>query len=238
MPWWERAGSSALIAAVWSGFAALSAALRVSSDGDVSAWAAWSFCTACTIPFMLGVIALLRSARTGARAIGGDDGAAKAIAFAAWVLLMTGALARFGAVLREKTHHHALAGATFALGALVLGVVLGLLAARVVGWIGSPTSKRIAVGVLAVLALLVARQIGRGVATMDPLTRAWVVDVMIASICACFGALTPSVTRWPARLGWLVFGALLVAGWRSSSSRELPPRLREHAPLYAVFRSP
>jgi hypothetical protein len=236
-PLWERAGSAALVATVWSGLGALPAAMRVASDGDVSAFAAWSFCAACLAPFMLLTIALLRSARAGARAIGGDTATAKAIAFTAWLVVMTGVLARFGALLRDKTHHHALAGATFAIGALVFGVITAMLAARLVGWLASQTSKRIAIVALLLLALLVARSLGRGLATMDPLTRAWLIDATIALVCAFFGAITPSVRRWVARLGWLALVALFVLGWRFSTSRELAPRLAEHAPVYALVRS-
>jgi len=237
-PWWERGGSAALIAAVWSGLAALSSARRAASDGDVSAFVAWSFCAASIAPFMVVSISLLRSARSGATALGGDDLGSKAIGFAAWLAVMTGALARFGAVLRERTHHHALAGATFALGALVLGAIAGMLAARLVGWVSaSPTHKRVALVFVSVLALLVVRELARGLGALDPLTRAWVVDVTIASLCAVFGALTPSLTKLPARLGWLALAALLVAGWRGATVRELGPRLSEHAPLYGAIRA-
>lgn len=187
---------------------------------------------------MLVSIALLRSARSGAKALGGDDLGGKLIGVAAWLLVMTGALARFGTVLREKTHHHALASATFSLGALVLGVIAGLLATRLVLWVSaSQANKRVAGAIVAIGALLVFRELAHGLVALDPLTRAWVVDVTISSICAVFGALTPAVTKLPARLGWLALAALLVAGWAGSSARELGPRLSEHAPLQGAIRS-
>lgn len=235
-PWWERLGSAALVASVWSAFAALSAALRVASDGDVPMSSAWPFCAALAVLPMLAAIAVLRVARAGLRALGGEDGFARIVAAAAWLVVMTGALDRLGALMRSKTHHHALAGATFALVALVLGVGLALLAARFRSALGSRNRQRIAAACVAFVAALVVRDLARGLSSVDPLTHAWLVDLAAFSVTAFFGALTPPLTKWPARLGPLVLVALLIVGWRASANQELAPRLREHAPLFAGMR--
>jgi hypothetical protein len=66
----------------------------------------------------------------GVRILAGPHLAVLAASVMWWATLEAGVLAVFGAVLRAKTHHHGLAGVTFAVFALLSGLLVALLAAR------------------------------------------------------------------------------------------------------------
>src|SRR5262249_43327968 len=66
----------------------------------------------------------------GVRILAGDHAETLAAAILWWIVLEAAALSVFGTVLRAKTHHHGLAGVTFAVLALISGLVVALLAVR------------------------------------------------------------------------------------------------------------
>lgn len=69
-------------------------------------------------------------------------GASIAPVLAVWGLLALPSFALLGAVLDAHTHHHALAGVTFAVAALVVGAALAIVAARVVGLVRGHLARR------------------------------------------------------------------------------------------------
>jgi hypothetical protein len=86
--------------------------------------------------------------------------------FFAWLFASVDALLVFGALLRRTTHHHPLAGATFALVGLVVLVVFGALARRALA-VALTWSDATAHGIfglaafgLGVLPILVALKVG------------------------------------------------------------------------------
>jgi hypothetical protein len=112
------------------------------------------------VPCVLAVL-LFRAARRGLVSFGGEGAAMRALVFLAWLFASADTLLVFGAVLRKTTHHHALAGATFALLGFVVLVVVGALARRVLAVARS--AHRIlglAAFGLGVLPVLVALKVG------------------------------------------------------------------------------
>jgi len=106
------------------------AAVRVARDGG-GVLRAWIGLAACALPALTVVVGFARSAREGARSILADDEAPLVTwAIAIWAMTSFLGLAAYGALLRAKTHHHGLAGVTFALGGLAIGGALALVARR------------------------------------------------------------------------------------------------------------
>jgi len=111
--------------------ASLPAELRIGDGGSVfRALEQWLALSALITPLGITVVAVFRRARVGLRLLAGDRVPLLVAAALWWAVLELGVLAVFGAVLRAKTHHHGLAGVTFAIVALVTGVVIALLAVR------------------------------------------------------------------------------------------------------------
>ncbi len=130
----QRAGSLVTAAVVASCFAGVPAAVRIATKLDgalalgpvgigLAVAAAWA------LP-MLVAVGVLRHARVGVRAFEGDGHGRRTTALAVWTAAFGVFLAIFGTALRGSTHHHALAGATFALVSVVVGGVLGIIALR------------------------------------------------------------------------------------------------------------
>ena len=163
-----RAGALIGAGALASLAAAIPAALRVGAApearlGLAGTWLALA--AASLVPCVLGVL-LFRAARRGLASFGGEGAATRALAFMAWLFASVDVLLVFGALLRKTTHHHALAGATFALVGLVVLVVIGALARRVVA-VAMTWSEATAHGILglaafglAILPVLVALKVG------------------------------------------------------------------------------
>ncbi len=149
-------GAAVVAAAV----ASLPALLRVGSAFS-SMPRAWTACAATMLLPVFVTVLVLRQARGGVRALGGEHPSARALGVAIWLVTLFFSLAAFGALLRATTHHHALAGATFAFGALTLAVGLGVVCARIAAIVGaSPDQVRrglvVGLGGLLAIAVLVA----------------------------------------------------------------------------------
>ncbi len=97
------------------------AALRLSSsDGGDRAWLVLA---ACATPFAAIAVGVLRETYAGLGALMGQQRSVLRVFVSAWLLTSAPVLFALGALLREKTHHRPLAGATFAL--VGLAVLLG-----------------------------------------------------------------------------------------------------------------
>jgi len=149
-----RFGSAVGMAAAAALVCVLPAALRVSADlagvSGTQTIRVWLALAAVTLGPMLAAILVLRGAKEGFRAFLGPRALLRAFGVGLWLLSLFVALTLLGSFLRATTHHHALAGVTYAFGALFLAVGLGLVSARVVAILGglSPAAQSIFVGAL------------------------------------------------------------------------------------------
>jgi hypothetical protein len=111
--------------------ASLPAVMRIGDGGSVGrALELWMALAAILTPVAIATVGILRQARIGIRILAGPNAAVLAASVMWWAALEAGVLAVFGALLRAKTHHHGLAGVTFAVFALISGLVVALLAVR------------------------------------------------------------------------------------------------------------
>jgi len=170
-------------------FASAPAAERVTSafDGGAGAWAAL---VATELPAMWIAIYVLRRAREGLRAFGGPGAKERALAATIAAALLFAFLALLGAVLRATTHHHALAGATFAATALASAAVLVPVAARAAsiarGWIERRARLRLALAaaVAGIAAAAGTWRVARALLALSPETSAVVVDLVAFAVAA------------------------------------------------------
>jgi hypothetical protein len=154
-------------------------------------------------------------------------------------------LVGFGAVLRKKTHHHGLAGATFGLVALAFAAIAALVAvrfARALTEMRAPL-QRIALGVTAAVLLAGVLLLGNAVArsgTARTQLGPWVVD----AVALCFAGTLASRTSFE-RLRMVsflappvavVFFALSLSLVRSRA--ELRQTLHARAPAYVFVGGP
>lgn len=236
-----RFGTGVGAAAVASALAAIPATLRVAHDSSAGA-VAWIACVGVMIFPMLVAVLLLRRARVGLRAIGGTDASARMLGVALWLFGLFLFEAAFGSVLRATTHHHALAGTTFAIVSLGVAVVLGVVCARLSSIIsarsvGVRRFLLVAIAGLLALAIVVAalrfsRAIGAGGGSSPgPL----LVDLLAFGIAALFAS-RPSLAqrRGLALAGPPIAIAFLGAGlWSVHGSAAIASAIAAHAPALA-----
>lgn len=119
------AGAAAAIVCV------VPAALRVASQGEPGVAQALVALAACALVPMLASVVVLRGAQEGLRAFAGAGAGLRAFGVGLWLATLLVGLSIFGSVLRATTHHHALAGVTYAFGALLFAIADALVCARV-----------------------------------------------------------------------------------------------------------
>lgn len=239
-----RLGTALGVAAVAALACALPATLRVASltDSRASTPHTWLALAATALLPMLAAVVVLRGAREGIRAFAGPGAGLRAFGVGLWLASLVVAFTFFGRMLRTHTHHHGLAGVTFAFGALVLAVALGLCCARVVTLArGAPAfARRGLLFILGAAALLALAYVGirfvRG-ASIDSASygaAGTVVDVLAFALAAFFGS-RPALVERPA---FAIVGpaiALVVAVLGAFTLREAPVRdaIGVRAPAYA-----
>jgi hypothetical protein len=224
----------AFAATLAAALASIPAAVRIAEAGE-NLVMAWALLVAIALVPMLILVPIFRAAREGLRAWAGDGAREKIIAFALWLGAFVALLARFGALLRAKTHHHALAGVTFAIGALVIGVVLGLFAARGVQWARrggvSPPVVTGLVGTTIIIAL--ARAIPPA---LSPVARAAAVDAVGAFVALIVGASRTLETRRNLdKLGALALIFVILALFSGASLRAALPLAPLHDALTHIL---
>ncbi|MGH7296417.1 MAG: hypothetical protein ACRELB_15875 [Polyangiaceae bacterium] len=223
---------------------ALPATLRVASMPEVgtSAFRALLGLAAAALGPMVAAVVVLRGAREGLRAFSGPGAGLRAFGAGLWVASLLVTFTLLGRVLRANTHHHGLAGVTFAFGALALAVGSALVCARIVALArGAPDfGRRGLVLILTVAALLALAYVGvrfvRG-ASADAASygaAGTVVDVLAFTLAAFFAS-RPSLAarRAIAYVGppaAVVVAALGVASLRDATVREA---ITVRAPAYA-----
>jgi len=202
---------------------------------------AWLVLAALYLGPMIASVVVLRAARAGLRAFGGEGADARLTAallatsgFAVYVVIL-------GAVLRATTHHHALAGATFALIAAAGGATIAGFSARAAAAVFERGPRlrsallvlAVALGALALAVLAVA--LGRAPpASGAPAAAALLVDglaYLLAALFASRGAF--AARRGFAALGPPLAGALLVAGFSALRAPALAAAVGSGAPLTA-----
>ncbi len=215
-PFSLRLGAALALAVVAATVVAVPAALRVASSASVSFVVAWALVAGLAAPpiALLGLVG--RRAYLGWRALGPDDaGLRLAVAFGwlAWLGLLAD---RLGAVLRAKTHHHALAAVTFALAVFALALVLALVARRITSLLRSlearseTTARLVAVAWAAVPVFGLVVAVRAAAPELGPDARAAIVDgtaLFLGGVLASRTILAPR--RLFASAGALAFVALL-----------------------------
>jgi hypothetical protein len=236
-----RAGSLLGVSALAAMLASVPAAVRVGPDAGGGWLGAWLALAACSLPATAVAIGLVRGAREGVRALAGDDPLLTAWSVAVWAMTMFLLLAAWGAFLRETTHHHALAGVTFAFGGLAIGALTALVVRRLSSIVrGADAWGRAALIVVTVAALTgaltaIGARLTSGENGAASPEATGLVDVLAFAIAV--GAFSrrglvgaPGVTGggFPLALGTLLVGGALLA-----RSPALVAAIREHAPLFA-----
>jgi hypothetical protein len=239
-----RFGTAVGLALIAALACALPAALRVSAlgagaGGTMRAWVALS---AAALGPMVGAVVVLRGAREGLRAFGGPGAELRAFGAALWLASLLVALAIFGSALRATTHHHALAGVTFAAGAVALAIGTALLCARIVAILrdasaGARRGLVVALGLLALLAIAWVGMRFMSAAAHDPASSAaagTVVDVLAFAFGALFAARRSLATRRQLALVGPPI-AVFLAAVGASTLRDAPllDAIDERAPAFA-----
>jgi choline-sulfatase len=238
VPLLVRIGSLAGTGTLAALLGAVPAATRVGpvAGGILSAWIALG---ASAILPLIAVVAFAQAAREGAKSVAGGDAPLVTWAAATWAMTTFLALAAWGALLRATTHHHGLAGVTFALGGLAIAAVLALLVRRMMQmaraaepwWRAALVASVVLVLVGALFAVLI-RVVRAGGTEVPP---AAVIDLLAFTIAA--GALSRQTfarVTWLAVSGFPIALGVLGLGW-ALLTREpsLLDAIRAHAPLLA-----
>jgi hypothetical protein len=178
--------------------ASVPATLRIGDGGAaMRAMEVWGSLAALASPVAILAVGVLRRARAGVRLAVGAHGGLLAGAVLWWCVLELGVLGVFGAVLRAKTHHHGLAGVTFALFALASGLVMGLLAWRGAHALGRAEEgvQRVSLGVAALAAFLAIVLVGVRMARAPELATAAALVDGLALVVAAFFASAQGLAR-------------------------------------------
>jgi hypothetical protein len=193
------------------------------------------------VPMVCAVVVLL-GANEGLRAFGGPGAELRAYGAGLWAVTLLIVLAFFGGVLRSTTHHHPLAGVTFAFGALALAIFSALVCARVVSILrAAPAGRRrilemilggLAIGALGWTGLRFLRA-----ASHDPASAAaagMVVDTLAFGLAALFAARRSLASRRSLALIGPPFAVALTA-LGVSALRDSPLRaaIDDRAPAFA-----
>lgn len=130
---------------------ALVAAFVASAPAAFRTWdtsGAWLALAALDLVPIFFAVLVFRHARVGLRVFAGPDSAQRALSVAVWLVLAVVSFSLLGAVLRATTHHHPLAGVTFAIVACAGALVLVPTSRRIVeialGWLRRGARARLA----------------------------------------------------------------------------------------------
>lgn len=220
--------------------ASLPAALRLGGEGSLGTLLTrWVILCALAIPIAVPAVGILRRARVGVRQLLGERAQLLVIGVLWWSVIMLGLLAVAGAVLRKTTHHHALAGVTFAFFAIIAGVIVGLLARRTTAMLdrGGTKLQKVGLSIVGGCALLIVVLVLVRTARATELhAAAGMVDAIALAICAlmtssrAFTKLRPlAVIGLPVAILVLVVGLTLLR-----FDPKLQPLLAAGAPLHAL----
>ena len=219
--------------------ASLPAELRIGDGGSVvRAFEQWLALAALLTPLAILLVGVFRRGRAGLLLLAGERAPLFVSAALWWAVVELGVLSVFGAVLRAKTHHHGLAGVTFAMLALLSGILVALLALRGGRMLRRLPAQghRVALIIVAATSLLVILLVGVRTARAEGLhTAASLVD-MLALIVSAGMASTRAVARWrPLAVGGVpIAAAILLLGYATVRAEpDLSGLLAAGAPVQA-----
>lgn len=221
--------------------ASLPAALRLGGEGSLGTlFTRWLILAALCLPLSVSAVAVLRRARVGLREIIGDRAKLLIIGVLWWSVIMVGLLAVVGALLRKVTHHHALAGVTFAFFAVIAGIIVALLARRTTGMLdrGGSRLQRVGLSIVGGCAVVVVGLVLVRTARATELhAAAGLVDAIALSITSimassrAFARVKPlAIVGVPVAILVLVVGLTLLR-----FDPKLHPVLMTGAPLHALI---
>jgi hypothetical protein len=216
----------------------LPAELRIGDGSVLRAIEQWLALAALLTPLAMVVVAVLRRGRTGLQMLAGERAPLFAAAALWWAVLELGVLSIFGAVLRAKTHHHGLAGVTFAMLALVSGILIALLAVRGLRMLSrlSADGHRNALTVVACTWLVVIVLVGVRTARAEGMHTAAALVDMLALVMSSAIASSRAMARWRALAvgGVPIAVAILLLGYATVRAEpDLSRLLAEGAPVQA-----
>ncbi|HTQ44537.1 MAG TPA: hypothetical protein VMI75_17365 [Polyangiaceae bacterium] len=241
-----RFGTAVGLAAVAALACVVPAALRVASSdaGDVGRTHAWIGLAAAALLPMLAAVVVLRGAREGLRAFAGAGAGLRLYVMTLWMAVLLVGLSLFGSVLRATTHHHGLAGVTFAFGALAFAVGDALVCVRVFNIArmmpeGGRRVLLVALGAAVGIVLLAVGVRFVRAASHDEVSYAaagTVVDVLAFALAALFASRRSLVSRRSIALVGPPI-AVVVAAVGVAMLREAPLRaaIGERAPAFGAI---
>lgn len=234
-----RAGSMAAGGALAALLASIPAALRIGSGESAGrALAAWLVLSAVLAPLAVGAVVVLARARAGLRIVAGGRAQLLAISLVWWSVAMFALLSLFGALLRKTTHHHALAGVTFAVFAAASGALVAALMLRAVTILARRGSDAHRVGVglagggVLVALILFGLRVSGGA---DIHAGATIVDVLAIAIASIIASSRALAQARPAALAGIPAAVLLVVVGLAALRSDEPLRgaVGESAPVHA-----
>jgi hypothetical protein len=243
-----RFGTAVGLAAAAAMAGALPAALRVGSGlGQDATGRVWTGLAAASLVPMVAAVVVLRGAREGLRAFGGPEAELRVYGVALWASSLLVALTLFGSVLRATTHQHALAGVTFAFGAVGLAVALALACVRVVAILRG-ASAALRGGLALALAMVIFAALGLigmrflNAASHEPAAApaaGMVVDVLAFSLAALFAARRSLASRRAvAVVGPPVAVAIAALGFSALGDPSLRAAIDDRAPAFSAVVDP
>jgi hypothetical protein len=239
----SRLGALVGLATVGAIACTLPATLRVAPmlNGPQAAVRAWAALVAAALMPMGLSVAALRGAWRAWRELGEEVSPLGVFGVGLWVTGLFVWLELLGAFLRATTHHHALAGVTYAFGALGLAVGWGLFCWRTVAILRELRQglKRIAMvsfGVFFLAAILFIAVRFFAVASKDAasaMAAATVIDVVAFALAALF--VSADWRRWRplAIVGPPLALFLAALGFSTLGDPSVAQVIREQAPAYA-----
>jgi len=239
-----RFGTAVGLGAIAALVAAGPAAMRVSSvaASGPSGWRVWLALSAAALLPMVAAVVVLRGAREGLRAFAGPGAGLRAAGAGLWLASLLVGLTLFGGVLRTHTHQHALAGVTFAFGALFFAGGSAVVCARIVSLArGAPEfARRGLILILGVAALLALSYVGLRfvrAASHDAASygaAGTVVDVLAFGLAAFFASRPSLIARRAiALVGPPIAVAVVALGVTTLRAAPMHDAVGEAAPAFA-----
>ena len=238
-----RLGALAGLATVGAVACTLPATLRVSPmlTGPQAVVRAWAALSAAALLPMGFAVAALRGAWRAWRELGEEVSPLGAFGVGLWVTGLFVWLELLGAFLRATTHHHALAGVTYAFGALLLASGWGLVCRRTVGILrdlgeGRRRIAMVSFGVFFLAAILFIAVRFFSVASKDAasaMAASMVIDVVAFALAALFVSADWGKWRLLAIVGPPLALFLAALGFSTLGDPSVAQVIREQAPAYA-----
>lgn len=239
-----RFGTAVGLGAVAALAGAVPATLRVASvaahgPGAVRVWIALA--AAALLPMVVAVV-VLRGAREGLRAFAGPGAGLRVAGAGLWLASLLVGFTLLGRVLRANTHHHGLAGVTFAFAALFFAVASAVVCARIVSLArGAPDFARrglmLILGTAAILALAYVGLRFVRAASHDAASygaAGTVVDVLAFGLAAFFASRPSLIARRAiALVGPPVAVVVVALGLTTLRDAPMLDAIGESAPIFA-----